>query len=122
MPKKRTKAKMEPDRSMDAGSRGTEVKEPLPLARAPDFRKTYVTRTLPFITDFDVRVVIANEAMETDEGWCTVADGMLILTPVAAKELADDLQAVVQSWEELHGKIKGRTKQRILAEFRREGD
>ena len=95
---------------------------PLPLVRAPDFHKIYATRTVPFITDFDIRIVVANEMMETEGGWCTVADGTLILTPVAAKELADDLQAVVQSWEEFHGKIKGRTKQRVLAEFKREGD
>jgi hypothetical protein len=122
MSQKRDKGKMEPGESADAGSRREDAMGPIPLARAPDFRKTYVTRTTPFITDFDVRIVVANEAMETEEGWCTIADGMLILTPIAAKELAGDLQAVVQSWEEFHGKIKGRTKQRILAEFKREGD
>jgi hypothetical protein len=122
MPRKRSKAKIEPDGGADAGPQGMEAKGPLPLVRAPDFRKTYATRTLSFITDLDVRIVIANEAMQTDEGWCTVADGMLILTPVAAKELAGDLLAAVQSWEELHGRIKGRTGPRILAEFKREGD
>lgn len=95
---------------------------PLPLVRAPDFHKLYATRAVPFITDYDVRIVVANETMETEGGWCTIADGALILTPVAAKELAGDLQSVIQSWEELHGTIKGRTKQRILTEFKREGD
>jgi hypothetical protein len=120
MPKKQSRKRTEYGENV--GSQEDDAMAPLPLARAPGFHKDYVTRTISFITDFDIRVVVANEAMETDEGWCTVADGMLILTPVAAKELAGDLQAAVQSWEELHGKIKGRTKQRVLAEFKREED
>ena len=92
-----------------------------PLARAPDFFKTYATRTVPYLTEFDIRVVLANETMGDDEGWCTVADGMVILTPLAAKELATELDALVSAWEELHGKIRGRKGRRIVTTFSREG-
>jgi len=92
-----------------------------PLVRAPDFFKTYATRTIPYITEFDIRVVLANETMGDDEGWCTVADGMVILTPLAAKELAAELSDLVAAWEELHGKIKGRKGRRIVTTFSREG-
>lgn len=92
-----------------------------PLARAPVFFKTYATRTVPYLTEYDIRVVLANETMGDDVGWCTVADGMVILTPLAAKELAAELDAIVAAWEELHGKIKGRKGRRIVTTFSREG-
>jgi hypothetical protein len=91
------------------------------LARAPEFFKTYATRTIPHLTEFDIRVVVANETLGDDEGWCTVADGMVILTPLAAKELAAELGDLVAAWEELHGKIQGRKGRRIVTTFTREG-
>ena len=92
-----------------------------PLGRAPGFFKAYATRTVPYLTEYDIRVVVANETMGDEEGWCTVADGMVILTPVAAKELAAELNALVSTWEELNGKIKGRKGRRIVTTFSREG-
>ena len=92
-----------------------------PLARGPGFFKDYATRTIPFLTEYDIRVVLANETMGDDEGWCTVADGMVILTPLAAKELATELADLVVAWEELHGKIKDRKGRRIVTAFTREG-
>ena len=88
-----------------------------PLARASDFFKVYATRTVPYLTEFDIRVVLANETMGDDEGWCTVADGMVIMTPLAAKELATELDALVSAWEELHGKIRGRKGHRVVTTF-----
>jgi hypothetical protein len=98
-----------------------EDEELAPLARTPEFFKTYATRTIPFMTEFDIRVVLANETMGDDEGWCIVADGMILLTPLAAKELAAELTEMVAAWEELHGKIKGRKGRRIVTTFSREG-
>ena len=98
-----------------------EEEELAPLIRAPEFFKNYVTRTVPYMTEFDIRVVLANETMGDDEGWCTVADGMVILTPLAAKELVAELGDLVGAWEELHGKVKGRKGRRILTTFTREG-
>lgn len=92
-----------------------------PLGRAPGFFKAYATRTVPYLTEYDIRVVVANETMGDDEGWCTVADGMVIMTPLAAKELLDELEALISTWEELHGKIRGRKGQRIVTTFSREG-
>jgi hypothetical protein len=92
-----------------------------PLVRGPEFVKNYATRTVPYMTEFDIRVVLANETMGDDEGWCTVADGMVILTPLAAKELVAELGDLVTAWEELHGKIKDRKGRRIVTTFTREG-
>lgn len=97
------------------------VEELAPMARGPDFFKAYATRTVPYITEFDIRVVLANETMGDDEGWCTVADGMVILTPIAARELAAELADMVAAWEELHGKIKDRRGRRLVTTFTREG-
>ena len=109
--------------SEDAGEIEVEdmEEELAPLARTPEFHKTYSTRAMPFITEYDIRVVLANETMGNEEGWCTVADGMVILTPLAAKELAAELNALVSTWEELNGKIKGRKGRRIVTTFSREG-
>ncbi len=95
----------------------TDDDDVLPMARAPDFFKVYATRTVPYLTEFDIRVVLANETMGDEEGWCTVADGMVILTPLAAKELATELDALVSAWEELHGKIRGRKGRRVVTTF-----
>ena len=119
-----SKKKKAPEVSEDVD--GTEVEEEdgelAPLVRAPEFYKTYATRTVPYLTEYDIRVVLANETMGDEEGWCTVADGMVILTPVAAKELAAELNALVSTWEELNGKIKGRKGSRIVTTFSREGE
>jgi hypothetical protein len=94
-----------------------------PLVRAPSFHKTYVTRAIPFFTEFDVRIAVANEMMEAENGqWCTIADEMLILTPQAAKELASGLMTAVQAYEELNGAIKPRNAKRVLTQFKLEGD
>ena len=115
-------ARKKKDQTVDEDEDTVEVddNEFAPLARAPEFFKTYATRTVPYITEFDIRIVLANETMGDDEGWCTVADGMVILTPLAAKELAGELMDLVTAWEELHGKIKGRKDRRIVTAFTRE--
>jgi hypothetical protein len=91
-----------------------------PLVRSPEFFKAYATRTVPYLTEYDIRVVVANETMGDDEGWCTVADGMIIMTPLAAKELLNELEALISTWEELHGKIRERKGRRIVTTFSRE--
>lgn len=117
MAKKKKREKADEDEGMVE----EEDEEFAPMARAPAFFKTYSTRTVPYLTEFDIRVVLANETMGDDEGWCTVADGMVILTPLAAKELAAELANIVTAWEELQGKIKGRKGRRIVTTFNREG-
>ena len=120
MARKKKEARKESD-DVDETEVEDEDEELAPLIRAPEFLKTYATRTVPYLTEHDIRVVLANETMGDEEGWCTVADGMVILTPLAAKELAAELNAIVSTWEELNGKIKGRKGRRIVTTFSREG-
>ena len=89
------------------------------LVRSPDFEKIYVTKAIPFMTDFDLRILLTNEVVKTDTSWCTVADQMIILTPVAAKELMNELGACISAYEEIQGKIKPRLKNRIITRFER---
>ncbi len=119
MARKKKEAREE---SEDVDETEVEDEELAPLIRALEFFKTYATRTVPYLTEYDIRVVLANETMGDEEGWCTVADGMVILTPLAAKELAAELNAIVSTWEELNGKIKGRKGRRIVTTFIREGE
>ena len=65
---------------MSEESRSEEVGSS--LIKGPDFRKTYVTRTITFPTDFDIRITISNEATGKDgHNINIVVDEMLILTP-----------------------------------------
>lgn len=91
--------------------------ENVPMIRAPDFDKKYVTRAIPFFTEFDIRITISNESMDTGEGWCTVADEMLILTPTSAKELVKELEEAVIAFEEINGPIKKRPSKKLLTAF-----
>ncbi len=87
------------------------------MIRGPDFRKTYVTRTVTFPTDFDIRIAVSNEAIGKDsENINIVLDEMLILTPTSAKELLNNLGEVVETYEKMFGAIKERPENRLLTE------
>jgi hypothetical protein len=101
------------------GAKGRSDNQPNDLMRSPDFEKIYATKAIPFMTDFDFRIVLTNEVMKTETGWCTIADQMVILTPVAAKELVNELGACISAYEEMLGKIKPRNKNRIITTFER---
>ena len=89
----------------------------LSLVRALDFRKAYVTRTLSFPTEFDIRITLSNETMGNEEGTFTVVDEMLILTPTAARELQEQLTGVIGAWEEMNGKVPDRPSRRKFSFF-----
>lgn len=89
----------------------------LPLIRAHDFGKKYATRVLTFPTEFDVRMILSNEVMEGDDGWCMVADEMVILTPIAAKELSSQLRELISYWEGMYGEIPVRPNRRMISSF-----
>jgi hypothetical protein len=89
------------------------------LIRCPTFEKKYVTRTIPFFTEFDVRITLSNEMINTDDGWATVADEMVILTPVAAKELMQQMVDIVAAFEEIHGPIKARPDKKLITSYTR---
>ena len=100
-------------------TKGKSDNQPNDLMRGPDFEKIYATKAIPFMTDFDFRIVLTNEVMKTEAGWRTIADQMVILTPVAAKELVNELGACISAYEEMLGKIKPRNKTRIITTFER---
>lgn len=91
----------------------------VPIIRGPNFEKKYVTRAMPYFTEFDIRITISNESMDTGEGWFTVADEMLILTPTSAKELVKELMEAIEAFEEINGPIKERPSQKLLTTFTR---
>ncbi len=103
---------MERDASRErAGSRGNVSGDDpvLPVVRAEGFCKTYGTRVLVMRTEYDLRLLIANEVVKAEQGGeFYLGESMVVLTPVAAKELASDLAKMVREWERDHGKIDDR--------------
>ena len=69
MAKKKKKEAREESEDLDETGGENEDEELAPLIRAPEFFKTYATRTIPYLTEYDVRVVLANETMGDEEGW-----------------------------------------------------
>lgn len=103
---------------MPEESRSEEIRSS--MIKGPDFRKTYVTRTVTFPTDFDIRIAVSNEAIGKDsENINIVVEEMLILTPTSAKELLNNLGKVVETYEKMFGAIKERPENRLLTEVGR---
>jgi len=89
----------------------------IPIVRPPGFQKTYSTRVLASRTEFDFRAVFANEKMQTDDGEeVFIGESLVILTPLAAKELAGQLDMLVKDWEKEHGAVKKRPRKSIYSE------
>lgn len=103
---------------MNGGAKGSGKPAPAaPLMRSPSFEKVYATRAIPFMTDFDIRITLSSEMVRNEQGWFTVADGTVILTPTAAKELQAELADIVRAWEEINGPIKKRPSGKVVATF-----
>ncbi len=82
-----------------------------PLLRTDGFTKWYGTRIILMRTEYDFRAIVANEKMMDDEGTeFFIGESMFILTPVAAKELGNQLRKEIREWEKEHGKIEARPK------------
>ena len=91
----------------------------LPIVRAEGFRKTYGTRVLAMRTEHDLRFMIANERVTVEGGGdFYLGEGMVILTPIAAKELVADLGRLVREWERDNGRIGDRPRKAMLTEQR----
>jgi len=89
----------------------------LPVARAEGFKKTYGTRVLVMRTEFDLRLLVTNELVRTEEGGeAYISESMVILTPLAAKELASDLGRTVRDWERDQGRIEDRPRKSRFTE------
>ena len=91
----------------------------LPIVRAEGFRKTYGTRVLVMRTEYDLRLMVANERVKVEGGGdFYLGEGMVILTPIAAKELVADLGTLVREWERDNGRIGDRPRKALMTEQR----
>jgi len=89
----------------------------LPVVRAEGFLKTYGTRVLVMRTEFDLRLLVTNELVHAEEGGeFYISESMVILTPLAAKELASDLGRTVRDWERDQGRIEDRPRKSRFTE------
>jgi hypothetical protein len=96
---------------------GSQSGSGMKIMRCPTFQKTYGTRALVTRTEYDFRVVLANEKMLSDSGEeVFVGESLVILTPLAAKELNSQLGRLIESWEKAYGTIKKRPAESIYSE------
>lgn len=87
------------------------------IIRSPNFQKTYGTRVLVTRTEYDFRAILANEKLVSDRGEeVFVGESLVILTPLAAKELNKQLSALIEDWEKEYGMIKKRPSNSIYSE------
>lgn len=111
MPKKKT-GKGKDDQSNECAVQDTpKDSSDIPILRTDGFSKWYGTRVLLMRTEFDFRAIVANEKMMDDDGnEFFIGESMFILTPIAAKELSNQLKKEIREWEKEHGKIETRLK------------
>lgn len=76
------------------------------IYRTPLFTKIYTTNIKVFQTDVDIRIELLNEKRETKEETVFYSDGLVILTPEAAKKLSLELNEMIQKYETENGEIK----------------
>lgn len=87
------------------------------IIRSPNFQKTYGTRVLVTRTEYDFRAVLANEKMVSDRGQeVFIGEALVILTPLAAKELNKQLNVLIEEWEKEYGTIKKRPSESMYSE------
>lgn len=77
-----------------------------PLYRVPNFVKLYATNVRGGPTNQDFRFHVMNEKLKDEDGWHFVSDALIILTPVAAKNLKAFLDTFLDAYEKDHGPIK----------------
>lgn len=89
------------------------------FGRAPYFQKHYATRVGVSRTEFDIRLEMMNEKFKDEDNQTDVfvIDQMVILTPLAAKELSEQLHKIVIEWEK-SSPIQPRPDKSIYAEFK----
>ena len=110
MPKGKSRTKDDPDQEDETGPQDEFVPDDIPVIRAASFSKHYGTRVLSMTTEYDFRLLLANEKMmDDDENEFYIGESMWILTPTAAKEIFEDLKVLLKEWEKDMGKIKPRS-------------
>ncbi len=87
----------------------------LSLVQSQSFSKTYATRALVQMTEYDFRIVFANEKLQiSPDAEAIVSDSMAILTPTAAVELSLQLNKYIENWQRVFGEIPPRSKESIF--------
>jgi len=79
---------------------GEKMKINVSFARSPNFVKEYATKTVVQPTEYDIRISFLNEKIkENNYNEIMIIDSMMILTPIAAKELKQQLDEIISEWE-----------------------
>src|SRR2546425_11404381 len=76
------------------------------LYRVANFTKLYATNVQGGPSNQDFRFHVMNEKLQDEDGWHPVSDALVILTPVAAKNLWRLLDAFIKKYEKDHGPVK----------------
>ena len=85
------------------------------IFRAPNHKKYYVTNVSGGITDQDFRFELLNEKIKDSKtNWKYISDSMIILTPVGAKRLFEELKKNLDIWENENGKISVESKDKHI--------
>lgn len=85
---------------------GEEATKESKIYRTPLFTKIYATNVKVFPTDVDIRVELLNEKRETEDETIFYSDGLVMLTPEAAKKLSLELNITIENYENEKGEIK----------------
>ncbi len=97
-----------------ANNENQQEPEELNLARDLRYQKIYGTNVLCYSTDVDIRIEIMNEKIPDREGnWVYMSEGLVILTPQAAKVLKEHLEETIKKREETSGKIAIASERRL---------
>jgi|SRR5206468_8022815 len=76
------------------------------LYRVPNFTKLYATNVQGGPTNQDFRFHVMNEKLRDEDGWHSVSDALIILTPAAAKNLLRLLETFIRRYEKDHGPVQ----------------
>ena len=74
--------------------------------RIETFRKYYATNINCGLTNHDIRIELMNEKLMDEKGTVTLVESLIILSPVAAKKLLEQLSEIVKVYEQENGEIK----------------
>jgi len=80
------------------------------VQRTIPFNKIYATNLIGYWTEYDFRMELFNEkintvAKEGKEEWTFISEGLVIMTPLAAKKLNKLLTGKIKEYESEKGEI-----------------
>ena len=80
------------------------------VQRTISFNKIYATNLIGYWTEFDFRIELFNEKInaatkEGKEEWTFISEGLVIMTPLAAKKLNKLLTEKIKEYESEKGEI-----------------